>query len=310
MVQEMFFPSGSPLFARLSKVRTVTPATRDTRRPVAASQRNALVSQGLPWVPVAAILHFALLALGPSHLPSPQPQTDFGPAIEVAIIRTSTAEPHPGSVTGPPVPAISAAAALQPPASPQPKAGTAHSQIKPREHRPTAAVAKSPQQPPLAPSRLPRKQSTGDSSHAELPQPEAHQAVEPVSSLLATTASTVATASTATTPTVAKPRFPGKTARDTRSYLSQIAAWIDANKRYPTAAKKVKEEGVVLISFSIDRNGNLLASSIKDSSGHSRLDQSALATLARAAPFPPIPEFIDSDTLSIAVPIEYSLITD
>lgn len=279
---------------------------------MAASQRNALVSQWLPWVPVAAILHFALLALGPSHVPSPQPQPDFGPAIEVAIIRTSAAEPHPGSVTETPVPAISAAAAPQPPAPAQSKAANAHSQIKPQERRPTAAAAKSPQQPPLAPSRVPRKKNTGDSSHAELPQPATHQAVEPVSSLPATTASTVATASTAATATatVAKPRFPGKTARDTRSYLSQIAAWIDANKRYPTAAKKVKEEGVVLISFSIDRNGNLLASSIKHSSGHSRLDQSALATLARAAPFPPIPEFIDSDTLSIAVPIDYSLITD
>jgi len=108
----------------------------------------------------------------------------------------------------------------------------------------------------------------------------------------------------------AKTRFSGKTARDVRGYLGQIAAWIDANKDYPVECKKAREQGAVVVKFTIDRDGRLLASSIKQSSGHLRLDQAALATLARAAPFPPIPDFVGRETLSVAVPIDYTLITD
>lgn len=110
--------------------------------------------------------------------------------------------------------------------------------------------------------------------------------------------------------TGAKSRFNGKPARNIRGYFGQISAWIDANKDYPTEVKKKKQQGTVVLRFTIGRDGQLLASTIKQSSGHVLLDQAALETLARAAPFPPIPEFVGRETLSIAVPIDYTLITD
>ena len=108
----------------------------------------------------------------------------------------------------------------------------------------------------------------------------------------------------------AKSRFNGTPARNIRGYFGQISAWIDANKDYPTEVKKKKQQGTVVVRFTIGRDGQLLASTIKQSSGHVLLDQAALETLARAAPFPPIPEFVGRETLSIAVPIDYTLITD
>lgn len=108
----------------------------------------------------------------------------------------------------------------------------------------------------------------------------------------------------------ARSRFNGKPARNIRGYFGQISAWIDANKDYPTEVKKKKQQGTVVVRFTIGRDGQLLASTIKQSSGHVLLDQAALETLARAAPFPPIPEFVGRETLSIAVPIDYTLITD
>jgi protein TonB len=54
----------------------------------------------------------------------------------------------------------------------------------------------------------------------------------------------------------------------------------------------------VVVKFSIGRDGALLRSALKSSSGHALLDEAALATLARAAPFPPIPDFIGRETLT------------
>lgn len=95
---------------------------------------------------------------------------------------------------------------------------------------------------------------------------------------------------------------------DVQGYFSQISAWIDANKDYPGEVKKRKQQGTVTVRFSINRDGELLNASIRKSSGHALLDQAALATLSRANPFPPIPAFMNRQTLSIVVPIDYSLI--
>mgnify|MGYP001220194172 CR=1 FL=1 len=284
-------------------MRTVTPATWSVWQPMSAARPHAPRNQWLPWLPAAVGLHLALLTLGASHTPLPQPQPDFAPSIEVALIPTNAADPPSDAAAESPPPA---AAVISQPSVPEPPKAvqSTRPQTTPSARRSAATAAEVAQQPRSAPSPPPQEQNARDGNPAEPPQPLVNQAAPPQP------APPAAIASTVTAQPAAKTRFSGKPARDARSYLGQIAAWIDANKTYPTAAKKAKEQGVVLIGFSIDRNGNLLASSVKHSSGHVHLDQAALTTLARAAPFPPIPQFIEKDTLSIAVPIDYSLITD
>lgn len=98
-------------------------------------------------------------------------------------------------------------------------------------------------------------------------------------------------------------------ARLLRGYFSDVAALIDAQKDYPGEVKKEKQEGTVIVAFSINRKGELLSSAIQKSSGYALLDKAALATLERSTPFPPIPKSISRDILKIAVPIDYTLIT-
>lgn len=113
---------------------------------------------------------------------------------------------------------------------------------------------------------------------------------------------------------VIRPLAPAEQAPDSispanASYFSQLNGWLNRHKRYPAAAKKAKQQGVVIVNFTIDRRGALLSSRIERSSGQALLDDAALALLQRAAPMPRIPDSMGLQTLTVSLPIDYSLIT-
>lgn len=102
----------------------------------------------------------------------------------------------------------------------------------------------------------------------------------------------------------------GGRAGDPQNYFSRLVAWLDRYKDYPPEVKKRKQQGTVVLAFSIDRAGEVLAARIQTSSGYPLLDRAALAMLDRAAPLPPMPDSMPHEHLHLAVPIEYSLITE
>ncbi|BCU08017.1 TonB family protein [Allochromatium tepidum] len=92
-----------------------------------------------------------------------------------------------------------------------------------------------------------------------------------------------------------------------RRYHATLAAWLARHKRYPEPARRRQEQGVVRVTFSIDRQGRLLSHRIESSSGYPVLDQEVKAMLQRASPMPPIPASLGLGTLTITVPISFSL---
>ena len=78
-------------------------------------------------------------------------------------------------------------------------------------------------------------------------------------------------------------------------------------KRYPAAAQSRNEQGVVLLSFSIDRTGHVLAHSITRSSGFADLDNEVMAMILRAEPLPAFPASMPQPRLDLTVPIRFSL---
>jgi len=94
-----------------------------------------------------------------------------------------------------------------------------------------------------------------------------------------------------------------------RDYFRELMAWLARHKAYPVKAKKAKHQGVVTLEFAIERSGRVLSARVKKGSGYAALDQAALDMVARANPVPAIPDALARERLSLAIPIEFSLIT-
>jgi len=91
------------------------------------------------------------------------------------------------------------------------------------------------------------------------------------------------------------------------SWETSLVKHLEQYKRYPGDAQSRGEEGVVMLSFSVDRSGHVLARQVVKSSGFPDLDQEVIAMIARAEPLPPFPADMPDAKLDLTVPIRFSL---
>jgi protein TonB len=106
-------------------------------------------------------------------------------------------------------------------------------------------------------------------------------------------------------PDVAPPSPPTQSAGKD-SWEARVVACLESLKRFPPAARSRRDQGVATVRFRVNRHGTLLSLSLEASSGNRLLDQEALATVARAEPYPPIPAG-RPDEIEVVVPIEFFL---
>lgn len=121
---------------------------------------------------------------------------------------------------------------------------------------------------------------------------------------------------TVSAPTAAASAFPSngagespKAKKEKANYYAMVSAHLNKRKKYPTEARKAREQGVVKVRFTVDRSGNISNVSITGSSGHAILDQETLALMQRVAPLPAMPDSMVQDKVTISLPIDYSLRT-
>jgi len=109
-------------------------------------------------------------------------------------------------------------------------------------------------------------------------------------------------------PTPAMPaRVKSGAPRIESSWQTGLVRHLQQYKRYPSGAQSRGEEGVVLLSFSVDRTGHVLAHQIVHGSGHPELDAEVMSMIERAEPLPPFPPSMTEPSLDLTVPIRFSL---
>jgi protein TonB len=91
------------------------------------------------------------------------------------------------------------------------------------------------------------------------------------------------------------------------SWIQLLFSHLLRYRQYPSAAQAARQEGVVTLSFTMDRHGRVLSKHIVRSSGFATLDAEALAMIERAQPLPPFPPDITASTRSFIAPIRFSL---
>lgn len=86
-----------------------------------------------------------------------------------------------------------------------------------------------------------------------------------------------------------------------RLYLGNLSKSLEKKKVFP----KSQESGTVWVRFTVAPTGELLAREVAASSGSTRLDEAAVKSLERAAPFPPMPQGTSSGPMVVSVPFRY-----
>lgn len=83
----------------------------------------------------------------------------------------------------------------------------------------------------------------------------------------------------------------------------RFAARVEANKRYPSMAIRMDQQGVVTVYATLSADGNLLDYGVSSSSGYDNLDKAALKAVASSCPF----SHGANGSITITVPIHFQL---
>ena len=91
------------------------------------------------------------------------------------------------------------------------------------------------------------------------------------------------------------------------SWQSLLFKQLQRFKNYPSGARARNEQGVVKLTFTVDRYGHVLSRQIVTGSGYPDLDAEVLTMVERAQPLPAFPASMTQEQQEFTVPIRFSL---
>ena len=98
----------------------------------------------------------------------------------------------------------------------------------------------------------------------------------------------------------------GRRPRDAQEkYLVGLRNQVRLQQKYPKQSLVFKEEGLVKVRMTLDRNGALTKMELIQGSPFPRLNDAAMKAVSDAAPFPEFPTEIEFQTWKVTVPIQF-----
>jgi protein TonB len=91
------------------------------------------------------------------------------------------------------------------------------------------------------------------------------------------------------------------------SYRDRLAAHLQRYKQYPPELRNAGIRGTSMLSFTVNRSGQVLSSRLGRSSGNAGLDAETMAMIRRAQPLPSFPPEISVSSMSFTVPVQFSV---
>jgi periplasmic protein TonB len=275
-----------------------------------------------------AILAHAGVALWAVREPAPEPLAAAAPAVMIDLAPAAAApqaekeQLSPDPVDAPEIEVASLAEALArppdapPPPPPDPTVETPAPEPPPIVEPPSPvamadlpAVAEPLPEMPVQPVTRPVARPPDLEVARAEPPPETEPEREPEREPEPARASQAAVRAQTRAPVAERAAAP-ENARSSRGavspakWQSRLMAHLERLKRYPAAARRRGEEGVVHVRFSIDAGGNVRSANLVRSSGHPELDQAVLALVQRASPVPAPPPGAPHD---ITAPVRFNI---
>jgi protein TonB len=90
-------------------------------------------------------------------------------------------------------------------------------------------------------------------------------------------------------------------------YGIKLREEISKNKIYPNISKKLKEQGIVIVNFKVNKSGVFFDIKLVTSSNKTRLDESAINTIIETKKFKPYNQNIKKEFLEYNLPLEYKI---
>lgn len=85
------------------------------------------------------------------------------------------------------------------------------------------------------------------------------------------------------------------------AYLGKLRSHLERFKVNPRS----RTRGTVIVKFTLNASGEVIAREVATSSGSKVLDDAAMAALDRASPFPPFPQRASQEPLVVSVPFKF-----
>lgn len=90
-------------------------------------------------------------------------------------------------------------------------------------------------------------------------------------------------------------------------YLAEVADLLNSKKRYPNSAKRLGQQGRVIVQLQIARDGHVTDKKIVTPAPFESLNSAAQSLIDEIEGLRPFPREIDASTWKVTVPIEYRL---